>query len=116
MLSDQITAQIRQVLTALGALLATLGFASPDVIGSKINLIMAMVGPLMVAISSLWSIKANLKSSQIASVNAMPEVEGVVTKNTMAGRELAKSIPEKTVAVAGSADAVAIAKPAGVPL
>ena len=115
MLSDQLTAQVRQVLTAIGALLATLGIMSPDAINSKINLVMTIVGPAMVAASSLWSIHSNLKSTQIASVNAMPEVSGVVTTNTMAGRELAKSVPEKTVAVAGSADAIAIAKP-GVPL
>ena len=116
MLSDQITAQVRQVLTAIGALLVTLGIMSPEAVGSKISFVMTIVGPAMVAASSLWSIQANLKATQIAAVNAMPEVEGVVTKNTMAGRELAKTIPDKTVAVAGTADAIAIAKPAGVTL
>ncbi len=109
MLSDQLTAQIRGILTAIGTLLATLGVATPGVIDAKINTAMLIVGPLLMIGSSLWSVYSNLKSVQIASVAAMPEVKGVVTTSTIAGRDMANSIPGPAVAAAGTDNAKAIA-------
>lgn len=48
----------------------------------------------------------------VAAVDAMPDVQGVVTKSTPQGRELAASIPSPTVATAGTRDAAAVASAA----
>lgn len=53
----------------------------------------------------------NRASSIVASAAALPDVKGVVTNNTMAGRDLAESVPDKTVVSAGTPEATAIAKP-----
>lgn len=52
----------------------------------------------------------NKKSQLVARVNDLPEVAGVVTKPTAAGRDLAEAVPEATVAPAGTVAAQAIAK------
>ena len=113
MLNDQMTAQVRQLLTAIGAILGALGYVNPEIVGNYVNSAMLLIGALMVVASSAWSIYSNLKSSLIASVNAIPEVKGVVTLNTPEGRRLADAIPDNTVAAAGTPDAAKIAKQNG---
>lgn len=103
---NQLTAQIRQLLTVLGGIAATLGYTGAV---EGINLALAIVGPAMVALSIGWSIYANLKSSVVAQAKAIPEVKGVVTTNTVEGRALANSIPGSDVAPAGTTDAKVIA-------
>ena len=106
MFNDQLTAQIRQLLTTVGTIAGMLGFTGAV---DGINTALAIIGPAMVCISLGWSIYANLKTSIIASAKAIPEVKGVVTTNTVEGRALANSIPGSDVAPAGSTDAKVIA-------
>lgn len=106
MVDNQLTAQIRQLLTTLGTIAGMLGYTG---VASGFDLILTIIGPAMVAASVVWSIYANLKSSVITQAKAIPEVKGVVTTNTAAGRDLANSIPGQDVAPAGSTDAKAIA-------
>lgn len=113
MLTDQLTAQVRMLLTAIGTILGMLGVVNPEIVGNYVNTAMLVLGALMVIASSAWSIYSNLKSSIIASANAIPEVKGVITTNTTAGRTLADSIPGPTVATAGTSDAAKIAKANG---
>lgn len=105
MLSVQIAAQIRQLLTAVGTILGLLGFSQDGV-----NLLLAIVGPAMVVVSSAWSIYANLKTSIVVVAKSIPEVKGVVTKDTPEGRKLADAIPGPEVAAAGTQLAETIAK------
>lgn len=95
------------------------------------------VGPLAGAGMAWWATHRSTPAAQVASVKAiapaelavamtkvapaemvvavknMPEVAGVVTTDTPDGVALARSIPSASVASAGTADAVAIAKPTG---
>lgn len=50
------------------------------------------------------------KSNQVATVNAMPEVKGVITKDTKEGKALAESVPSESVQAAGTVQAAAITK------
>lgn len=52
-------------------------------------------------------------AEMVVAVKNMPEVAGVVTTDAPDGVALARSIPSAAVASAGTADAVAIAKPTG---
>lgn len=113
MLNDQITAQVRQLLTAIGTILGLLGYINPEIVGNYVNSAMLVIGALMVVASSAWSIYSNLKSSIIASANAIPEVKGVITTNTPEGRRLADAVPANSVAAAGTTDAAKIAKQNG---
>jgi hypothetical protein len=110
MLSDQVTAQIRQLLTAIGTIAGVFGLISPDLTESYVSIAMATLGPAMVIYSSGWSIYANLKSSLIRAVDAIPEVRGVVTTKDEAGRALADSIPGQTVAPAGTPAAAKLSR------
>lgn len=49
------------------------------------------------------------KLDLIATVDAMPEVKGVVTKNTPAGKTVAAAVPSPTVVPAGTEAAVSVA-------
>lgn len=51
----------------------------------------------------------NRPASIVANATALPEVKGVVTTNTIEGRDLAASIPGPAVAAAGTSDAKVIA-------
>lgn len=58
----------------------------------------------------IWTAIATRRKALVASVNAMPEVAGVVTKPTQDGIALANSIPDQNVAPAGSSQAITMAK------
>jgi len=45
----------------------------------------------------------------MTKVDAFPEVKGIITQNTVEGREAAKAIPSDTVSSAGTPAAAAIA-------
>jgi len=69
----------------------------------------AFVGVAAAILFGLWGFFTHSKTNAIAVVDAMPEVAGVVTKPTIAGRDLAQAVPSQTVAVAGTPDARSIA-------
>lgn len=104
--SPQLTAQIRQLITAVGTILGLVGFSHA---AEGVNLALAIVGPAMVIASSFWSIYANLKTSIVKSARAIPEVRGVITADTKEGRALADAIPGPDVVPAGTASAKIIA-------
>lgn len=101
---------LRQVLQAIGAIVAALGFMSADAVASWINTIMQISGPLVMVVSIVWGFVANRKANLVAAVDGMEGVAGVVTTNTTEGRELANSIPSNTVAAAGTGAAASLAK------
>lgn len=70
----------------------------------------AMFLPIIVAVpAALWGWHKNKSSKLIANVDALPGVAGVVTQNTIEGKELAESVPSMTVAPAGSTQAEKVA-------
>lgn len=61
-------------------------------------------------VTSAWGVVAKRQGSLIATVDALPDVAGVITKPTLAGRELAKDVPSATVVPAGTEAAAAIVR------
>lgn len=68
-----------------------------------------IVGGIIAFAGVLWGIKVNTSASLVASVDGLEQVQGVVTKPTIEGRELAKSIPSATVVPAGTPAAASVA-------
>lgn len=68
-----------------------------------------VIGGGIAFVATIWAAIATRKTSMVASVNSMPEVAGVVTTNTTAGKAMAESVPSATVVPAGSSQAAAIA-------
>ena len=68
-----------------------------------------LMGLAASALFALWGYVTHSQPNAVAVVDAMPEVAGVVTKSTVAGKSLAESVPSQPVAVAGTPDAKSIA-------
>lgn len=68
----------------------------------------ALIGIFMAAGPLIWGIIENTKAKMVQKVNNMPEVAGVITMRTPEGVTLASTIPDKTVAPAGSTQAQAV--------
>lgn len=102
-------------------------------IGDGVKLILKGAGTIAVVVAPIWGIIRSKLSSKaadvqtatpavlahavaqirpaemIAAVDAMPNVQGVVTKDTAAGVSLANSVPSQTVQPAGTHAAAVIA-------
>lgn len=72
----QIEAFARQILPIVGTLLAVFGMKSATA-NAIVDTLMAIVGPITVIVSAVWSLIANTKSSVIAKAAALPEVDKV---------------------------------------
>jgi hypothetical protein len=57
-----------------------------------------------------WGLLAHTQKNVAAAVSKMPDIAGVITNDTAAGRQLATSIPGPAVSPAGSLEAKAMAK------
>jgi len=57
----------------------------------------------------VWGLFRHTQANQVAAVNNMDSVAGVITKDTPEGKKLAKAVPASTVAPEGTAAAKAVA-------
>lgn len=110
-MGNQLDAQLRNLLQALGAILTMLGLLKPGMADTWIPVILQIVGPLGMIGGIVWSYLVNRPSSIAAAADKLPGVAGVVTNNTPDGRAIADAVPSRTVAVAGTSAAVQLAKP-----
>src|SRR5262249_61120647 len=108
--SQQMPALVQKILLAVGSIATYLGLVSADQMGQLTSSILAIVGPLSTIATIAWSIAGKTQPKLVAAVNAMPEVKGVVTTDTTAGRELAHAVPSNTVVAAGTPAAAQIAQ------
>jgi hypothetical protein len=113
---SQTASAIRWFITAFGAgiagWIAGKGWASAnDVLGvlSSDTFIQA-VGAIVTVVPLAWGLFRHREQGVAAAADSMPNVAGVITKDTPAGEKLAKAVPSPTVTVAGSAKAATIAK------
>lgn len=90
-LSQQNQQLIAQIISIIGMVAATLGWAPADKIQGITTNILAGIGPIATAGGMIWSLLASRKTSIVSEVAAMPEVRAVVTEPTVAGHELANS-------------------------
>lgn len=70
----------------------------------------AITGGVLMATPAIWGVVTNRRASQVAKVNAMPEVAGVITKPSTEGLALANSVPSPTVVPAGTIAATTVAQ------
>lgn len=91
---DQVVAQLRLLLPALGSMAIMLGIMSPDLVGKWTTLILTAIGPAMIIGGMIWSLIANSKKSIITSVANMPEVQKIKLEPTVEARQLEAVTPE----------------------
>jgi mannitol-specific phosphotransferase system IIBC component len=118
---EMMKGQIRTLLVAVGGLIAgwfmSKGWLSQETWAA---IVASPVTPALVTVAAgfIWSALTHTEKNAVAVVGAIalqPDspVKGVITEPTIAGRELAKSIPLDTVVSAGTHEAATIARPAG---
>ncbi len=101
---EQMFSLLRAILNSAGGGLVTGGIVAQ---GDWTSI---CTGVAMILAPVAWSLYEKTKARMIAKVDAMPEVKGVVTKDTVAGRALAQDVPSTTVVPAGTVAAATIAK------
>jgi hypothetical protein len=112
---EQVKSGIRWLITTFGGVVAGFfaakGWFTVDQVLSVLNS-GTFIGVVTSGVILVWGLITHKKSNAVAVVNAMPEVQGVVTAPTADGRALANAVPSATVAVAGTQAAAQVAKPA----
>jgi hypothetical protein len=105
---SQVASTVRWVVTVFGAAIAAWiagkGWASAnDVLGVlSSDTFIQGVGALIAVVSLVWGLFRHTEANQVAAVNKMDTVAGVITKDTPEGKKLAKAVPGSTVAPEGS--------------
>lgn len=64
---DQMVAQLRILIPALGAIASTTGILTHEQVGSVVSNALIAVGPLMYLAGAIWSLVANTRASILAS-------------------------------------------------
>jgi hypothetical protein len=113
---EQVTSLVRQGMLLLAGMISGVTFVSkfftPDqvvAIFTSETVIGLIVSGVMGAIASVWALFKRSDKGLTAAVDALPQVQGVITKPTREGVELARSVPSPTVAPAETREAAVVA-------
>ncbi len=110
--AEQVKSLIRTLIATFGGTIAGFfaakGWFTIDQTLSVLNS-PVFLGLIMSVGGVIWGQLGHTSSGIVAAANALPAVQGVITTPTVEGQALAASIPEKTVAVAGTQDAASVA-------
>lgn len=116
--TPQVLAATRHVATFAAGAIAMFGLSTkinPDQIvaiitsaGNALNDIFLLIGLVAPLVTGYFAARSASPAQQIKSVDALPEVAGVVTKPTVEGRALAAAVQSDTVTVAGTKAATSI--------
>lgn len=104
---EQAKSAVRWIIATFGPIIISHGWASASTL--------EMVGGALVSLAPLiWSMFTHTEANAVQVVGTIAAdpaspVKGVITAPTVAGRELAQSIPGPQVVQAGSTDAKAMA-------
>lgn len=86
---DQVAAQLRILIPAIGIIVSAFGIMSADKVGNTQAAILTSVGPISYIITSIWSFVANTRGSIMASA-AKPVSPDVPPPQIILPREEAK--------------------------
>jgi len=111
---EQLKSVLRSLIQTFGGVIAgwfaAKGWFTVDQVLTVLNS-PTLLGIVTSIIAATWGMLSHSTTNIVAVANALPEVQGVITTSTVAGKALAESIPADTVAVAGTSAATAVAKP-----
>lgn len=110
--NEQVKSVIQNLVATFGGMIAGFFAAKGWLSAEQIMAILnsgTFVGLVTSVVVFVWGWINRSKTNQVAAVNALPEVAGVVTTPTSAGVALATAIPSPTVAPAGTVQAATIA-------
>jgi hypothetical protein len=114
--AEQVTSLVRQGMLVLAGMISGVTFISkfftPDqviAIFTSETVIGLIVSGVMGAIASAWALFTRSDRGLTAAVNALPQVQGVITSPTREGVELARSVPSATVVPAETREAAVVA-------
>lgn len=111
--SEQTKDLIRSLVATFGGMIAGWfahsGWITTDQVLAILNspTFAGLAASLVAVVLGLFT---HTKANAVAVVDAMPEVAGVLTKPTVAGRDLAAAVPSPTVVPAGTPAAASISR------
>lgn len=92
---DQVMAQLRIVIPALGTIVTAVGVSSTSV-NNLTQIALASVGPISYVVCGIWSIIVNTQKAKVLAVKEMPGVEHIEV-NAKANQTLASLAIDPTV-------------------
>jgi len=96
--TEQVMGLVRQLLPVLGTLATTFGWLTPDQVASGTATILAVIGPLMIVASTLWSLFSKTNTAIVSSASAVPNVDKIVLNSAVPGTNaMAKATPNNVV-------------------
>jgi hypothetical protein len=109
---DQVMAQLRIVIPAIGTIVSAVGFIKPDAVGSAVAGLMTAVGPIAYMIVAIWSFVANSRRSILIAAAKPLDANTPAPKIILAPQEktLADSLPTNVVAAKTVSEVDPVAK------
>jgi hypothetical protein len=107
---EQVKSAVRWLIATFGPFIIAHGYANSGTL--------ELAGGVIVSLAPLlWSMITHTQANAVAVVDTIAKqdntpVKAVIMEPTMAGRELADSLPGKTTVVAGSSEAATLARAA----
>lgn len=93
MSNEQWLGLLRTMLPAIGMLLTGMGLMKPGDVAAWTDKIMIVAGPVLTAISAVWTLIKNSKTNIVATAAAIPEVKNIALHPTPEGMALARETP-----------------------
>lgn len=104
---------VRHVVTLFGGMIAgwfaAKGWLTTEQVMGVLNS-PAFIGIVGALVTGAWGFISRSDKNMVAAADAVPGVQGVITKRNQEGIALAESVPSETVAPAGTVQAEAVAK------
>lgn len=91
--SEQMMGLIRLVIATLGSIATTFGWMTPDKVATTTATLLAIAGPAMILVSTVWSMIAKTNTAIVTAAVAVPGVSHIVLQPTPDGIELSKATP-----------------------
>lgn len=117
--SEQAKSILRQIMIFVGGIIAGSSlvskFFTPDQVVSILTsdtVINTLVGLASAGFASAWGYISRSDKNLVATVDALPGVQGVITKSNTEGLKLANDVPSETVVPAATPAADKVAKAA----
>lgn len=106
---EQINSLIRQAMLFVAGIIGGTTFVSKFFTTEQVvtiltsDTVLGFISSLVMGgIASAWALVTRSNKNLVASANALPEVQAVITKPTPEGRALAQAVPSAAVVPAGT--------------
>lgn len=91
--SEQMMGLIRLVIATLGSIATTFGWMTPDKVATTTATLLAIAGPAMILVSTVWSMVAKTNTAIVTAAANVPEVAHITLQPTPTGVAMGQATP-----------------------